>query len=67
MKAYDYDAVIFDGDVYCVGCLSDDVFSTDCNVQPVQPIFAGEEWVKCPICCECGEEHDYMTILGENK
>jgi len=62
VKAYDYDAVIFNGDVYCVECLPEDVFSTDCDVQP---IFAGEEWSYVPVCCECGAEHDYMIILEE--
>ena len=66
MKTYDYDAEIFDGDVYCVECLPDNVCNIDCyNNGDVRPIFAGEEWSYVPVCCECGYEHDYMIILEE--
>ena len=62
MKTYDYDAVIYDGEVFCVECLPHNV---NCKDDVISPIFAGEEWQYRPVCCECGEEHDYMIILGE--
>ena len=60
MKAYDYNAVVYNGDVFCVKCLPHNV---EVGSEEVFPIFAYEEWVHAPICCECGEEHDYVTIL----
>lgn len=57
MKAWDYDAVTYDGDVYCVGCLPDGVTEED---EEVCPIFASDEWDSTPVCCVCGEEHDYV-------
>jgi len=58
MLCYDYDAVIFDGEVYCVECLPEDVSDDD-----VQPIFADQEWEYAPECCECGMVHDYVSII----
>ena len=60
MNAADYDAVVFDGDIYCIGCLPDGV-----NVESddVHPIFADNECDHALVCCVCGTEHDYMRLL----
>jgi hypothetical protein len=60
MKTYDFDAVVYDDNVLCVGCLPDGV-STDSD--EVSPIFAGSEWEFYPVCVECGEMHSYMSLL----
>ena len=60
MKAYDYDAVVYDCDIYCVECLPDNV---DIDSEDVMPIFADSEWGYVPVCCSCGTEHDYIAIL----
>ena len=41
MKSFDYEAVVYDGAVYCVDCCPVDVESED-----VSPIFADQEWEK---------------------
>ena len=60
MKAWDFDAVTYEADVYCIECLPEGVshHSDDCY-----PIFADSEWDYTPICCVCGCEHDYVTVL----
>ena len=69
MKDFDYDAVIYDGEVYCKECLPSGI---RLNNADVSPIFAGSEWDSFPICCACGEQHTYMNltehgILGEGR
>jgi len=61
MKAYDYDAVICDGEVYCVGCVPEEFDPDECY-----PIFADSEWEYVPVCSVCGAEHDYVTVLESN-
>jgi hypothetical protein len=61
MKSFDYYAMVYDGEIYCTGCLPDGVTEADAS-----PIFADSEWEYAPVCCNCGEVHDYMTVL-ENK
>ncbi len=59
MRAYDYEAVTYNGEVYCVECLPDGVDDT----QPdVYPIFADSEWEYVPVCDVCGFEHDYVGV-----
>lgn len=60
MNAYDYDAVVYDDEIYCAGCLPDGV---DVEDEDVHPIFANAEWEYIPVCCECGTEHDYVTVI----
>ena len=60
MKTYDYEAVCYDGAVYCTECLPEGV---DIESEEVCPIFADSEWEYVPVCDECGCKHDYMTIL----
>jgi hypothetical protein len=59
MKAFDYEAVVFDGEVYCVECLPEryNEDRDDCF-----PIFADSEWDYTPVCCVCDEAHMYMNI-----
>ena len=61
MKGYDFDAVVYDGEVYCVGCLPEGVNPTS---EGVIPIFASDEWELPPVCERCGAEHDYMGVLA---
>ena len=62
MKAWDYECVTYDGDHYCCGCLPDGMSEED---EDAQPIFASDELDGPAVCCECGEVHDYMSIIGE--
>lgn len=63
MKNYDYEAVIWNGDVYCVDCLPDE----DVDPEEIYPIFADQEWEYAPTCCICGHEHNYVSILSRNE
>ncbi len=58
MKAYDFEAVVYDGAVYCIDCCP--VSAEDDNVMP---IFADSEWDTAPVCDKCGAVHDYVTVL----
>jgi hypothetical protein len=64
MKAYDFDAVVYDGEVYCVECLP---VGVDEESDEVSPIFADDEWDDAPVCCMCGGEHDYMSIINKDN
>jgi len=59
MKSYDFEAVIYNGAVYCIDCCPVDVDSED-----VMPIFADQEWEYIPICEVCGAEHDYVSLIS---
>lgn len=62
MKAYDFEAVVFEGSVFCNRCLPAGVTVDDAEVQP---IFAYEEWDAPAVCERCGAEHDYMTVVDD--
>jgi len=62
MKAYDFNAVTYDYEVYCIGCLPDGVSVHD---EEVRPIFASDECDIAPVCYVCGEPHDYMGIIEQ--
>ena len=64
MKAYDFEAVTYDGAVYCTGCLPDGV---DADSEGVYPIFADSEWDSYPVCDACGAEHDYMSLTSDGQ
>ena len=64
MKAYEFEAVTYDGAVYCVDCLPEDVSLDD---EEVCPIFASDEWDYAPVCDVCGMTHDYMNILNPDN
>ena len=61
MKSYDFNAVVYDGSVYCTGCLP---VGIDVDDAEVQPIFADEEWDSPAECESCGELHEYMNLGG---
>ena len=70
MNAYEFEAVIYDGDVYCVGCLPDGVGVEDIDEygnDVCAPIFANSEWDYVPVCCECGQVHDYINVIVCNE
>jgi hypothetical protein len=60
MKAYDYFAVVYGGEVFCTECVPQGVNPSgdDCY-----PIFADSEWSYYPECVVCGREHDYITLI----
>jgi len=62
VKAYDFDACVFDGEIYCNGCLPEGV---DTDSEDVQPVFADSEWDYYPTCCECGAVHDYVSLTAD--
>ena len=64
MKSYDCEAVVYDGEIYCVECLPSEV---DIQSEDVMPIFADSEWDNYPVCCICGYEHNYVNLLHVNK
>jgi len=59
MKAWEYEAVTFEGEVYCADerCMPEGVTDEMCD-----PIFASSECDTPPVCATCGEVHDYMTV-----
>lgn len=61
MNAFDYEAVAFDGSVYCVDCLP---VGISVNSPDVMPVFADSEWDSYPVCDVCGYEHDYVNLLA---
>lgn len=64
MKSYDYDAVVIEGAVYCVGCVGE---GTDLGGDDVAPIFADSEHDSYPTCDACGAEHDYVSLTDEGR
>lgn len=56
MKSYDYDAMVFEGEVVCKKHL------TYKEWLDAQPVFANSEWDCYPVCGKCGEIHDYVTL-----
>ena len=61
MKSYDYEAVTYDGAVYCIGCLPKGI---DIEGEDVMPVFADSEWDSMPVCTICFKEHDYVNLIG---
>jgi hypothetical protein len=61
MKAWDYDAVTYNGEIYCTECLPDGI---GVNNEEVSPIFASSEWsFPGATCGDCGYTHDYMSLI----
>ena len=58
MKSYNYNAVTYNADVYCTGCLPVEAESWP----EVYPIFASSEWDYYPNCTVCGETHSYVSL-----
>ena len=66
MMDCDYEAVVYDSEIYCIGCLPDGVDVNDIDSDGYDicaPIFAGSGWDYAPVCCVCGAVHDYVTII----
>ena len=59
MKSYDYEACVYDGAIYCTGCLPEGIATDD-----TYPIFAGAEVDSYPVCEHCGEVHTYMGLTS---
>ena len=64
MQAFDFEAVVYDGEIYCVNCLPDGV---DVESDEVSPVFADSEWDYYPVCAECGAVHDYVNLTAEGR
>ena len=64
MLLSDFEAVVYDGEVYCTGCLPRGI---DTDHDDVTPIFAGDEVESEQVCCECGQIHTYMNITGSDE
>ena len=62
MKSYDYDAMTYNADIYCIGCLPVEIDSLE-----VHPVFADSEWDYYPTCAVCGETHTYMSLTTEGQ
>jgi hypothetical protein len=61
MKSYDYDAVTYDGVVYCTECLPEGISSES---EECFPVFADSEWDYYPVCDACGQVHDYVSLTA---
>jgi hypothetical protein len=59
LKAWDFAAVHYGGECYCVDCLPAGVAV---DSEGVDPIFASSEVDYYPVCGVCGHEHDYMGL-----
>jgi len=59
MKAFAYEAVVYDGAEYCVECLPKGITVDD---EDVSPILADESRERPAICNECAAKHDYMPL-----
>ena len=64
MKSYDFEAVIFESEIYCVSCLPDGL---DSENEGVMPIFCDSEWDYYPVCNHCNKTHDYVSLTEEGK
>lgn len=60
MKAWDFDAVVYDGAVYCVECVP-----RKAKAEETAPIFACHELDAYPTCSKCGGLHDYMGLTRD--
>jgi hypothetical protein len=61
MRAYDFDAVSYNGAVYCINCLPQGVSIYN---EDVAPIFASDEMDSYPHCDKCGYVHKYMELTN---
>ena len=66
MKSDTFEAVTYEGEVYCIECIPEIDLDLDIDSEGVHPIFAGEEWDYAPSCNVCGETHSYMQLLYDN-
>ena len=59
MKSYDYEAVVYDCEEYCIECLP---VGVSVDSEDVAPIFADAALDFAPVCAKCGAVHDYMNL-----
>lgn len=66
MKSFDYDAVVCDGEIYCVGC-EPESYELDENGENenLHPVFADSEWDYYPVCSACGYKHEYVSLTSD--
>jgi hypothetical protein len=64
MHACNFYAVTYDADIYCNECLPEGV---NPDSDEVHPIFGDAEWDYVPVCCQCGESHDYVSLISSNS
>lgn len=60
MIATDYEAMVYDGEIYCCECLPDGVTEEEAT-----PIIADSELDRYPTCAHCGAVHDYVGLTRE--
>ena len=60
MQRLEYDACLWDEEVYCKGHLPPEV---DPELD-AQPILEEEKWESIPTCCVCGSKHPYVQLKG---
>jgi len=58
MKSDFYAAYVFEGRTYCTDCLPPG------SEPEATPIFADAEFDSYPVCDVCGEQHDYVRLIG---
>ena len=60
MSIWHYEAMTWDGDVYCVECLPEGV-----TIDDAQAIFVIDQWPNPGAPCGyCDKIHDYMSLTG---
>jgi len=65
MHATDFEAVIYNGNIYCTECLPIGIYVDD---DDVIPIFSCMEWSQPGVICDtCGYLHDYMMLLDSES
>lgn len=67
MKASDFNACTYNGEIYCIDCLPncpccDHPITT--NDPSVSVIFASDEVDSYPICSVCGTQHTYPSLTS---
>ena len=65
MKAWDFEAMVYDGEVYCCECLPDEARTK--NNDECNPIFASSEWDYYPVCNKCEEQHKYVGLTDAGR
>lgn len=74
MKSFDYEAVTFDGAVYCVGKCFDAMAAgfrehqrPTLESDEVSAIFADSEWDSYPVCDICHAAHEYVCLTVDGQ
>lgn len=62
----DYAAVLYNGCVFCHGCIPEGVDTREMDADGdyiCRPTFLCAVLDYCPVCIVCGKVHDYMTLI----